>query len=330
MFGLVRFAFVLWLAFGHALAWADFDWVSVTLDNDLFLGNDSGYTNGIYFSAFDVGTRESANMPKPDIWVQPLKWSMDRDNVSAAVNAYTFGQTMNTPNDITVKNPADNQLPYSAMLSLTNSYVVITPKFADRATTIVGVVGPSALGEEAQSFVHKIIGADQPQGWDTQLGDELVFQLSRARTWRAWRSELDRFDLLTNLDLGVGTIQSALSAGGTLRYGRNLSASYATTLFNGTRTTNPAAVDGDWFFYAGFQAGYTFNQVFFDGNTFRDSRSLEYDPSFIVASAGFAYSFRRFSISMALTDLNVLQSGSEREAVQDLTQFGTFTLAWRL
>ena len=37
---------------GSALA--EVDWVSVTTDNDAFVGNDNGYTNGIFVSWIDT------------------------------------------------------------------------------------------------------------------------------------------------------------------------------------------------------------------------------------------------------------------------------------
>lgn len=174
--------------------YAEIDWVSVTLDNDLFIGNDNGYTNGLYLSFFDVGSRSTKDMPNSDFWVAPLMWSMPKGDKLGAVNAYMIGQTMSTPSDITIANPDDNELPYSAVLALTNSYLAVTEKYADRVSTTIGIVGPAALGEEAQKFVHEIVDADKPQGWDTQLENELVFQFTRGRTWRVWESESKRFD----------------------------------------------------------------------------------------------------------------------------------------
>ncbi|BFM07703.1 lipid A deacylase LpxR family protein [Halioxenophilus aromaticivorans] len=310
---------------GHA----EIDWVSATLDNDLFVGNDSGYSNGLFLSFYDVGST-SEELPSSDFWVSPLMWSMTDKQSSGAVNAYMFGQSMNTPSDISIVNPDQNELPYSALLAFTNSYLKITPNFADRASTTIGVVGPIALGEDAQKLVHKMTGSDEPKGWDTQLENELVFQFSRGRTWRNWESASANFDLLTNVDASIGTISSTLGAGLTLRYGRNLLSSYATTLFNNSRTTNPTAVNGGWYFYLGAQTGYFFNQIFTDGNTFEDSRSIDYDHEYISLSAGFAYSWPNSSITFAVNDSNLLQTGDTEDALEDLTQFGTITFAWRL
>ena len=81
-------------------------WHSFTLDNDLFVGNDSGYTNGLYFSTFDLDEGKDS-WPDPGLLLGPLMGSMPaRDDTLGAVSSFTIGQTMNTPSDITIEIPA--------------------------------------------------------------------------------------------------------------------------------------------------------------------------------------------------------------------------------
>lgn len=307
---------------------AEIDWISVTLDNDLFVGNDNGYTNGLYVSVFDVGEK-SGKPPSHDFWVLPLMWIMPKQGVEFAANAYALGQTMSTPSDITIAVPDEDELPYSALLAMTNSYVTVSQGHADRVSTTIGIVGPAALGEEVQKFVHKIIGADEPLGWDTQLENELVFQLSRARIWRTWSSATDHLDVLTLAEASAGTLQSGVGSGMMIRYGRNLQESYVTTLFSNSRTINPMAVDGGWYTYFGLQLDYIFNQIFTDGNTFRDSRSIDYDHATIGVTTGIAYSWGNYALTFAFSDFDVLQDESSDENVENLTRFGTLSFAWR-
>ncbi len=315
--------------FAAQQAHADFDWLSATLDNDIFVGNDNGYSNGLYISLFDVNEGEEQAVDT-DILVRPLLWSLPKSTALATINAYTVGQTLNTPSDITIEIPDENELPYSALLALTNTYVVVNENVADRISTTVGFVGPVALGGPTQRFVHKLIGSDEPLGWDTQLENELVFQFGRGRTWRSWSSKNDSVDILTHSELSVGTIQSAVRGGLTFRFGRGLKQSYATTSFGSTRTSNPAAVEGGWYVFAGLQTGYVFNQIFTDGNTFRDSRSIDFDKEFVSVAAGLAYSWENVSVTFAINDSNVIQRGETEEALEDLTQYGTLTVAFRL
>lgn len=303
-------------------------WISLTLDNDLFVGNDSGYSNGLYISLFESGN-QTGEKPKSGLLLNPLKWSLPNSVPSGSLNAYTLGQAMNTPQDITIENPSENDLPYSAMLFFNNSYLHITPTVADKIGTTIGVIGPIALGEQAQKFVHGIIGSDEPLGWDTQLDNELVFQFSRSRAWRTWSSPKDTVDILTHAEFNVGTILSGVQTGFFARYGKDLTSSYATTLLSSSRSTNPVAINNGWYVYAGATAGYVFNQIFADGNTFKDSRSVGYDRESIGITAGVAYSRGDFSLTFAVNDTNIIQSGDLEETLEDLTQFGTLTFSWR-
>lgn len=305
----------------------DMDWISATLDNDLFLGNDNGYTNGIFFSAYDTGIAEA--QPTPSHFVWPLLWSLPDKKFHAAVNAYSLGQVMMTPDDITIKNPAEEELPYSGMLFFNTTYLAVSDEYADKLATTVGVVGPAAGAKVAQKTVHKWIGSDEPKGWDTQLDNELVFQLSRGRLWRSWVSNNQNIDLLLSSEGGVGTIASYAEAGMILRYGRKLDRSYASVLLNNSRTTNPIAIEDGWYFYAGLKAGYIFNQIYTDGNTFRDSRSIDYDHEQLGVMAGLAYSWGKFSMTLALNDTNILDRRSEEE-LEDLTRYGSLSIAYKL
>jgi hypothetical protein len=113
------------------------------------------------------------------------------------------------------------------------------------------------------------------------------------------------------------------------RYGKKLDRSYASSLLNNSRTTNPIAIDDGWYLYAGMTAGYTFNQIYTDGNTFTDSRSIDYDHEQLGVMAGLAYSWGKFSVTLALNDTNILDTRSEEE-LEDLTRYGSLSIAYKL
>ncbi len=306
----------------------DVDWVSFTLDNDLFLNNDNGYTNGVFFSIYDTGVGE--DKPKPSLLVWPMMWSLPDVSYHTAVNAYSVGQVMMTPDDITLKNPPEDQLPYSGVLFLNTSYLAIQDQYADKISTTLGVVGPVSGAKRSQKFVHRLIGSKDPKGWGTQLKNEPIFQLTRARAWRALATKSNWADMVVTSEIAAGTLSSYVETGMTVRVGQGLQRSYASVLLNGSRTTNPVAIDDGWYLYAGVKAGYVFNQIFTDGNTFRDSRSVDYDHERIGVTAGLAYSWGPFSMTLALADSNILDSRDRAEQLEDLTQYGSLTIAWKL
>ncbi len=296
-------------------------WGAVNIDNDILLGNDNGYTNGIYFSWFNFDD-ENEDL-KPGWLSAPLNWSIDLENAEMSLKGYSLGQVMVTPEDITVEEPPFSEIPYSGSLLLSSTFITVQESTADSIVTVIGIVGPSSRAEQTQKWVHEQVGADIPQGWDTQLEDEFVFQLSRARLWRAWNSHDDDVDLLVLADAGLGTLSSYVSSAGLIRYGRDLSSSFETPLLINARSANPAAVRGGWFFFAGVRLEYVFNAIYSDGNTFRDSRSIDYDRSQIGLTTGLAYSWEDVSITLALYESNASDASA-----RDVTRFGTLTLGW--
>jgi lipid A 3-O-deacylase len=49
----------------------------------------------------------------------------------------------------------------------------------------LGIIGPSALAEESQRDVHRLIGAGKPHGWENQLSDEFAADFTYFKRQRA-------------------------------------------------------------------------------------------------------------------------------------------------
>ena len=315
-------------------SFAEPDWMSVTIDNDVFIGNDSGYTNGLFVSWYNVGTGDNQNkrFERPSVLVRPLIWTLplSTSKTRVTVNAYTIGQIMVTPKDITNSSPGDDELPYSGLLFFNSSYLLINDAYADEVTTTIGVVGPLSGAKSTQKWLHEILGADDPSGWSTQLHDELVFRFSRGRIWRGWSSPDGDFDILYQVEGALGTISSSFSSGVTLRYGSGLTdSSFATPLFSQSKTSNPASINGGWYTYVGVSVSYLFNQIFTDGNTFKESRSVDYSHDRLGVAAGIAYSWNDLSITAAVNDYSAYEDKLEKRRLGELTRYGTVTVAWR-
>ena len=120
------------------------DSFSIYLENDLLHDTDSFYTHG---------TRISFSK---------------NDEVE-----YVIGQHLYTPTDITVEKLILGDRPYAGWL-----YVGFLLKEIEDwiIECTIGVIGPSACGEEIQTFVHEMVDSETPKGWDNQIDDEFVFQ----------------------------------------------------------------------------------------------------------------------------------------------------------
>lgn len=312
---------------GPNLAQAEADWFTVTMDNDAFAGNDNGYTNGLYVSWYDTPDN---NKPEPGFLARAMLWSLSDDTPLREVGIKTIGQTMITPDDIEVDPPIlpPDDLPYGGLLFYSDSYAKIYETHADRIAVTIGVVGEPSLADETQKFVHDVISSDEPCCWDSQLDDEVVFQVSRARFWRSWVSDGGSADLLLGADVALGTISSSVGASFMVRYGTQLKQSYATALLANGRTSNPVATQAGWYVFAGARAGYLANQIFLDTSKSYDDdfEEIDYQEDTVSVTLGLAYSWKEWSFTFAMNDLNV---NEDDDSVEEYSEYGTFTLAWK-
>lgn len=295
--------------------------VTFTLDNDLFIASDDGYTNGMYGSWYYLGRGDE--QPESSQLVWPLKWSMPNKNSEFSVNAYSIGQSMFTPNDIHASNPDPNDIPYAGLLFLSNTYMVSYGSYADSITTTIGIIGPASGAESTQELIHEITDSDQPQGWDYQLENEIVFKFTRGRMWRSWISENKHFDLLSGANLGIGTLESSINGGFTLRVGEQLSISHITSMLVPSRTSNLISAKDGWFVYIMIGGRLIANHIVFNGNTFRDSRSVELDRTHLTLTSGLAYSWGRLSVTLAYADISFTD-----DEYSSASRFGTLTVGW--
>ena len=321
----------IWLAISGS-ARAEVEWISVTFDNDLFVANDDGYTNGLYVSWWDGPDGEEPS--SPGLLAKWMMWSMP----SASDNDFdidigTLGQTMMTPDDITEDppTPPPDDLPYAGLLVYTDTFVRVRDNVADSTAVSIGIVGEYSFAEQTQTFVHDITGSDDPCCWDTQLDDEIVFQLRRERIWKTWESSSKNSDFLIGADVALGTLSSKIGASAMFRYGRDLRRSFATAALINNRASNPVAANNGWYLFAGVRAGYLANHVFLDGSRSYDDdfEEIPYDSETLGYTTGLAYSWKQLSVTLAINDANVLED-SDNEATGEYTQYGTFTVAWRV
>lgn len=299
-------------------------WASLTFDNDYFVGNDSGYSNGLYVSFYEAQDGDAIPMAYLTRW---LGWSVGDGKVSKTINASVFGQIMVTPSDISDPNPIPDDVPYSGLLFFHQVSIQEFENFADKTSVTLGWLGPSSGAEQTQKFVHELLGSDEPMGWDHQLRDEPVFQLSRGRVWRPWQSAGSNYDLLWGGGMKVGTIESSVTAKLVFRAGQNMESSYSSVLLNEDRTTNPVNISGGWYFYAGLGATHIFNWIYFDGNTYRDGPSVDYKRLQLDGFLGLVYGGDNFSVTLSV---NNLELGQKNDEFADVKEFGSVSVLWRL
>lgn len=297
--------------------------LSFVLENDLFYGNDRHYTNGVrlvWVPGPDTSTPEWAIK-----LARLVPWFPEQGEIR---HGYAFGQSMFVPSDITVANPPLDDRPYAGWLYGSIGLGVELGEQLDQFSVSLGIVGPSSLAEQTQKFIHDVVGADEPQGWDSQLGDELGINLAYQRSWRRFATTTflgNQLDLTPHVGAALGNVFTYVNAGVTLRYGKQLPSDYGPPRIqpglSGSADFAPVSGFG-WYLFAGIEGRAVAHNIFLDGNTFHDSRSVDKKP--LVGDLQFGFVLDWSDIRFSYT--HVLRS-REFQTQENDDNFGAFSVS---
>lgn len=264
--------------------------LSLAVENDLFFGRDEDYTSGC-----SLGYLSATESPDSLSW-----WSRTAGRLlggGAASSAWgdllgmdgrqehqwglSINHLMFTPqSDRECREPLPGERSYAAWLSAGATSLV---KTGDRSHTLdvyLGVVGPSALGHQAQDVVHNVVDSPKWKGWDNQMPDEFALQISFERKYRLGFLESTgmgggRSDGYAFWNADLGNVYIRGGAGLYARYGWNMPArcAYAGWLPNAHYTAPFAGMPdraGGWsfYFFGGIRGRAVARDIFLDGPMF--------------------------------------------------------------
>ena len=278
------------------------------VDNDVFAGSDRGYTNGLQlgFTSQTVETFDSPVLPRRlRALNRGLKWLQPRGFPDNNVTL-TIAQGMFTPDDSELSTPDPLDRPYAGLLLAGIAYNSRDSNSMRSTRFDVGLAGPSSLAEQSQDLVHGLLGGDEFRGWDHQLRDEPVFRITheRMRKWNL-RSAPGMVDAIVHYGGGVGNATTFANAGAELRFGRLLPDDFGSAPAPyGGEPTAPSRSIGFYrrpsiHAYVGFDARYVLHDITLDGNTWRDSASVEREPLVADVAVGFAAYWRGWEFTVA-------------------------------
>ncbi len=277
---------------------------SVTLfwDNDgtypnLIEDTDRFYTSG---QGFEVGL--SFTPPDPARFAPG--WEDPRFGMGFSLKQHIY-----TASDIEIADPDPDDHPYAGWLSFGFSFQRSDAHRHDHFGVELGVVGSHAFGEDIQKWVHDEWPDEiEPQGWDTQLANELAVNAAYQRTWRTERAEVSGFqmDMLPAVRLDAGNVLVRARGQATLRVGWNLPDDFGPASFLGIvdhTARGWADPDNNWsvYAYATVAADAVARNIFLDGNTFADSRSTSHEPLVTRATLGVVARYKRVQFGWAQT-----------------------------
>lgn len=298
---------------------------SLSYDNDLFARTDRYYTSGL-----QLNWRSASE--QPPAW---LAWVSDSAGFlfprgGAPRWGLSAGQSIFTPNDIRRRNPDPADRPYAGWLYGAVSLVSSTATELGGVELQIGIVGPSALGRQAQNGVHRLRDLAPAEGWSYQLKDEVGVNLILARQWRI-NQELGfgglALGLVPSATASLGNVMTYAGAGLVLRLGNNLTADFGPPRtrpgISGSAFFEPVEGFG-WYVFAGVEGRAVAHNIFLDGNSFQGSRSVERIPGVGDASLGAVAMWGRVRLTASYTFRS-----REFEAQPQAAQFGSVSMSMR-
>ncbi len=303
--------------------------LTLYIENDLFANTDRYYSNGVRLSYLSPDL-EALALPG---WAQEVKswfWLLNQPGYTNNFGL-ALGQNMYTPEDTQNPNFTPNDRPYAGWLY---GALSLHHKNADTLHMLeltVGIVGPSALGEEAQNGVHNFRSLPTTKGWAWQLHDEPGLILTYEYRLRCELRDTDSLwgaDLLPGISLSAGNVLTQAAAGVTLRAGYNVPRD-----FHGNRirvagyALAPDAAEVrerdrrlSVYLFVSAEQRYVAHNIFLDGNTWQDSPSVDRIPWVTEYEAGIGLRYGRYRLTYA----QVLQT-PEFEQQDGRQQFGTLS-----
>ncbi|GAB1489776.1 lipid A deacylase LpxR family protein [Opitutaceae bacterium] len=292
------------------------DWGSYSLyvENDkFFAGTDQRYTNGLKFTALTSNLRRftGPEVPAPIRWIsQHLSRVVARDEIPKL--GLSFGQNIYTPTDTQNPNYQPDDRPYSAWLYAGVSFQNYRPPinaYGDARTPRLdilefnlGMVGPWALGEEFQNNYHRLIDVRTAKGWRNQIKNEPGLNIIFERKWRHRSGDLLgttwAADFIPHAGFSLGNVFTYANAGFEARVGYHLPGDFGTNLIRPTGDSNPLLrFPFNAFLFVGVDARAVARDITLDGNTFRDSPSIDREWGVADFASGLAFGTRRWQFT---------------------------------
>lgn len=258
--------------------------ISFINDNDLYVSftRDRYYTNGMFLS-FRHTTK-----PKSE-------------SVEKRIFEWQIGHEMFTPNNPVAPTINEQDRPFAghfyAGFGINRAYK--KERLLNTSLTL-GVIGPSALGEEFQGIIHDLFGFNEAQGWEFQIREALSANLNVDYVHHLTTSTNKTFDLSWVSSARLGTVYTDISTGayvrlGTLPLAKIINSIAFNTSLNDENTSFSRQVESFFFFEPTIR--YAFYDATLEGSFLNDTSPVtkELVPLVFNLRIGFQFTANRFN-----------------------------------
>jgi hypothetical protein len=249
----------------------------------------------------------------------------------------SFGQNIYTPEDKKRRDLIRDDRPYAGIMYLALGLHTRNRQHMDTLELDFGIVGRHSYAEDCQTEVHKWTGAEVANGWENQLHDEPVINLYYGHKFKSLQARTSQgfgLDFIPHLGVAIGNAFTGANAGGQVRIGWNIPNDFGTFLIRpGSESSSPLDNTDPRFFSPlqrfGFHLFFAVDgqavarNILLDGNTFRDSPSVDKRPFVAEFVAGIGLIIQRVKVTCSY----VVQT-KEFEAQKDDQHFAALSASF--
>ena len=292
---------------------------TLRVENDSLNGTDHYYTAGDHLGW------TSAPGQVPDVLASLARalWGDGQQRIGIGVTQLLF-----TPDNTQRIPPNPRDRPYAGLLLAGASLIEDSARTRNVLSLELGVIGPAALGADAQNGVHTLIRETTTSGWSAQLPNEPVINLTGQRIWRLPLLQAGpfEFDALPEVAAGLGTWRIYAETGAMLRFGQGLGADFGAPRnrpgLNGDDAYTPTR-GFSWYVFAGVDGQAVGWDETVNGEPFRTTRHVTLEP--LVGEVEVGVSVIAFGVRASF--VHVMQTQTFRGQRGGLFQFDSATIS---
>ncbi len=290
--------------------------LNLYFENDLFSQTDQDYTNGIRASWVSPDLEDYIDDPQIPQAIKQINRKLTffhKSHRGLQRNIIvSLGQTMYTPRDRMATELIEDDRPYAGWLYSSFSFQSKNDVQLDTVEAQFGVIGPASLAEQAQNFIHDLRGFDRFLGWDNQLGNEpgLLFLWEHKHKLVKPTADPENlsYDFIGHTGVALGNVAAYLNIGAEFRVGWLIPADFGTSAVRPGGDNSAPDVTWDprergkgWGMHAFVSTDVRLvaRDIFLDGNTFRNSHSVDKEPVVADASVGISLIKNGVKVSFA-------------------------------
>ena len=292
--------FIAFLATHNSFGQVRNEWKGIRLseDDDFFnfrgQGTDRGYTSGLTINIYYKKNYKSV-FPSNLL----MKISGNADNFYS----YSLSQNLWTPNNITNKEIQYTDYPYAAVAYLSNFLVSADQEKKQKLTTSIslGTIGKYAFGKQIQSWFHRMINYQSPNGWDNQVKTDIIINYS-IEFEKLIFNPCPNFEITGSTAGNFGTFINSADIGVQIRAGL-LDDNFSNSFFDKKIKSKTAKYKSHFFIYAKMNGRGIMDNAALEGGFFTHNRSpyvilkdsinraiLRYEYGFIISRNRFGFS----------------------------------------